>query len=259
MNLGGRKMTARNIIRFTNLPKPAGGSEPLRGKIEKLKARLKNREYRYLVKRILPAGNMFLYSGIQLVFRLSDVDRFDQMYKLVKKRCDHEFKIATGETLKLLYDEFPEDAEKFKRRIARGNRCYVTMKDGEITGHIWALEATERFNTNSLWRLKPDTMDGAWCFDGFVRPEYRMRGLFVYLMGGVRKDLLSQGYVTQYGETDNRNMSSLNTHLRVGYKIFWRVPFISILGLKIYFPRNPETGDRRVDFRYALRIDRHKL
>jgi len=225
-------------------------------KYEKIKNRIQNGEFRYLIKRVFPRGNFIFYWGSQLVFKLTDVKKFDQLFSIIKKKCDHDIQIVDHNLLEQLCNDFPQKAEKFKKRIDKGYRCYVSLSKGKISAYLWVLEPSKNyFDTNSLWKFKPDQSNGIWCFDGFVKPEHRMIGLFPYLMGAIRDEYLNKGYVTQYGETDNNNDMSLNTHLRVGYTIFWRVFLLSIFGLKIYFARNESTGQRKIDFRYAIKID----
>ena len=227
----------------------------INSKIQKLRKRIQNGEFRYIFKRVFPRGNPVFYYSVQYVFQLSNKKKFKTLVDAVRKQCDHTPHIVTPDIFEQLCQDFPHKDQKFRKRMANGCRCYVTMKNDEISAYLWALEPQkDYFDTNSLWRFKPEQMDGNWCFDGFVKPQYRLRGLFPYLMGIMREEYSAKGYSTQYGETDAKNERSLNTHLRVGYEIEWRVLVISILGLKIYFAKNPISGARKINFRYALNI-----
>ncbi|GAB1257173.1 hypothetical protein NBRC116494_16750 [Aurantivibrio plasticivorans] len=230
-------------------------------KVSKLLKRIKDGDWNYLRKRLLPRGNPILYIGSQLVFELTDTEKFNKLYTLVNKMCDHDIKIVQDKDVPQLCATFPESAELFKRRFAEGHKkCYVSLKNGEMTAHLWVTEPQmEYFNTNSLWKFYSGVTDAIWCFDGYVKPEHRMRGLFPYLMGAIRNDYLTKGYRTQFGETDANNDMSLNTHLKVGYEIIWRITIVSILGLKIYFARNEQSGNKKISFRYALNIKNRVL
>jgi len=208
----------------------------------------------------LPGGNPVLYGGVQLIFRLADLQKFEELHEIVSRRFGHESRRADESDIERLCAEFPDDAEIFRNRVRRGNCCYLSLKGEEITGFLWAREAEgEYFDTNTLWIFRPDQMDGLWGIYGYVKPRYRLQGLFLFLMGSARKDYQSKGYVRMYGETNGGNKASIQTHLSAGYEIVWKVVYVSILGLKLYLARNPVTGHRTFSFRYALRVAEHRL
>jgi GNAT superfamily N-acetyltransferase len=229
-------------------------------KLSNLKKRFRNGELGYYVKRLFPGGNMFLYGGVQLVFRLSDLDKFEEIFELVKRRFGHEVRCASSTDIERLCGEFPDSAAIFRTRVRRGNRCYVSIIDDEIAAFLWAMEPKGNyFDTNTMWVFRPEEMDGVWGTHGYVKPKYRLKGLFPFLMGVARHDYMDKGYVRLYGETHGGNRASIQTHLSAGYEIVWRVVYVSILGLKIYVAKNQKSGRSTLNFRYALRIENHKI
>ena len=229
-------------------------------KLSNLKQRIRDGELSYYVKRFLPGGNPVLYGGVQLIFRLADVQKFEELFEIVSRRFGHEFKRADETDIEQLCGEFPAEAEVFRRRVRRGNYCYLSLKGEEITGFLWAREAEgEFFDTNTLWIFRPDQMDGLWGIYAYVKPEYRLQGLFPFLMGSARRDFLPKGYDRMYGETNGGNKASIQTHLSAGYEIVWKVVYVSILGLKLYFARNLTTGRRTFSYSYALRVAEYRL
>lgn len=231
-----------------------------RQELANLKQRIRNRELGYYVKRLLPGGNPILYGGVQLIFRLADLQKFEELNELVARRFGHESRRADESDIERLCTEFPGDAELFRRRVERGNYCYLSVKGDEVTGFLWAREAeSEYFDTNTLWIFRPDRMDGLWGIYAYVKPKYRLQGLFPFLMGSARRDFLPKGFDRMYGETNGGNKASIQTHLSAGYEIVLKVVYVSILGLKLYFARNLTTGRRTFSYRYALRVAEYRL
>jgi len=233
----------------------------LLNKVRGLKERVKNREYRYLLKRLFPGGNPVFYSGKQLIMRLSEPRRFEKVSVGATRRCSYEIIPLDQNGLEELCRAFPQKEEKFRRRMARGNGCYIARKDGCVAGYAWFLDVEGNdFLTNSMWRLRLDKKDGLWMFDVFVEPAHRMRGLFVCLLSKVYDESKSRGYETLYGEVFYTNEASTKAHLRVGYEILKEVKFYSILGLKIYIVTDPHRDVRpTLEFRYSLNVKKYKL
>ena len=88
--------------------------------IENIIKRVKNREFRYLFKRIFPSGNIIFYTSTQLIFRLSDFKKFDKMHGLIKRRCKHEMMIAEAEDVKAVQAYLPEQAAQIRKRLDTG-------------------------------------------------------------------------------------------------------------------------------------------
>ena len=212
------------------------------------------------MKRLLPGGNPILYGGVQLIFRLDNLQKFEEINELIARRFGHASRRADDADIERLCEEFPDDADVFRRRVDRGNYCYLSLKADEVTGFLWAREADgDSFDTNTLWVYRPERIDGLWGIYAYVKPRYRLQGLFPFLMGSARDDHLSKGYTRMYGETNGGNQASIQTHLSAGYEVAWKIVYVSILGLKLYFAKSPATGRRTISFRYALRVAEHRL
>ena len=230
------------------------------GKLSKLKERLRKGDYAYLLRRIFPGGNPVFYFGRQLITRLSDVERFEEICARANKRCNYDILMLDEENSASLITTFPHQREKFERRISQGVPCIIAKKEEEIVGYMWFKEAQgDSFLTNSMWLFSPERMDGLWGFDIFVNPAYRMRGLFTYILHAVYEEAKRRGYGTIYGEVFYTNEISIKSQMRIGYEIVKDVRYYSIFGLKIYVVADPKTGARKIDFRYALNVKKYKL
>lgn len=229
-------------------------------KLTNLIRRVRRGEWSYYGKRLFPGGNMFLYGGVQLVFRLADLDKFEELYEIVDRRFHHQIRRASADDIERLCAEYPGSEQIFRIRVHRGNRCYIAVKSEEIVGFVWAAQPMgDHFDTNSLWVFRPDEMDGVWGTHGYVKPKYRLRGLFTFMMGAVLHDYVQEGYKRLYGETNGGNKASLQTHLSAGYEILWRVHYVSILGLKVYFAQNQKTEQWKIDYRFVLNVEKLRI
>jgi ribosomal protein S18 acetylase RimI-like enzyme len=227
-------------------------------KLKKGYIRLRNREFRYLGKRLFPGGNYFLYIGRQLIFRLSDMETFnDQRMKACSQRS-HKIAILDTVDIESLCNDFPNKAKAFRERTSQKDICYIARINNIISAYVWVKESKDFFDTNSLLRFNPGKMDGVWFFDLFVKPEYRRQGLFSILVSTVYEDYSKKGYKTLYSETYHTNEASIISHRRLGFNVICEVKYISIFGFKIYILDHKESG-RSIRFRYALNVKKYKL
>ena len=227
-------------------------------KLKKGYIRLKNREYRYLGKRLFPGGNYVLYMGRQLIFRLSDKDAFNAQRMKFRSLCNHKITLAESGDIETLCIEFPHKARVFGERKSQGDICYLAKCDGAVSAYVWVKESKHFFDTNSLLRFNPGSMDGVWFFDLFVKPEYRRQGLFSMLVSTVYDDYSRKGYKTLYSETYHTNEESIISHNRLGCNVICEVKYISVFGFKVYILDHKENG-HSVQFRYALNVKKYKL
>jgi hypothetical protein len=106
-------------------------------------------------------------------------------YSLVGRRVpgyrpgvDVEFG-ALGPGQAELYRRFrpSTSSAELSRRFARGDRCYVALRRGEIVDACWA--ASGRVEVPYLHRSLELGPGDLYFFDSYTRPEYRGRGLYM--------------------------------------------------------------------------------
>ena len=221
--------------------------------------RLKKGEFGYIAKRIFPGGNIVFYMGRQLVFRLNDFGKFQLKCKNISHDTSCELAIADTGCIEELCTDFPQHAMKFRERFDKGDKCYVTRLGKTITGYIWVREAPVFFETNSMWQFNPTEMDGVWFFDVFVKPEYRRRGIFSYMLCKVYDEHKQRGYRTLYSETSHSNNVSVVSHLDSGFYIYRDIRYISLFGFKTYLAYDPFMRRTKINFRYIMDVRKHKL
>lgn len=227
-------------------------------KINSLIQRIKKGEFRYLFKRFFPGGNPVFYTGKQMLFKLSNIKRFESLFAMTRQRCSHQFLLADQLLIDRLKKEFPHKATRFTRRINAGDQCYVTLKDDDISGYAWIREA-DVYDTNSLWRYRPQERDAFWAFDMYIKPQYRLQGVFIFLEGSLYELYKQKGYTSILGETPYTNEKALKSNMRNGFEVICEVRYISILGLKIYIENWLKENRKSLSFRYAIFANRYRL
>lgn len=222
-------------------------------RFSKLARRLRDGEFRYLFKRAFPKDNLIFFAGRQLIFCRRDHARLESIYRRVAGRLDDmNVTRVTEELQDTLLATFPDDSEDFRRRFEKGAHCYAAIYNGEIVAYMWVQQLADEYDTNSLWRFRPEPPGGYWCFDVYVKPEHRIKGVFVYLSGAAESIYNKDGARPLYAETSYNNYKSINAQTSVGNVRIMTVDFVSILGLRVYTILNHETGKRSFACRFEL-------
>ncbi|NOX69213.1 MAG: hypothetical protein GXP15_08510 [Gammaproteobacteria bacterium] len=222
-------------------------------------ARIRNREYRYIFKRIFPTDNNIFYAGRQVILGQKDLETIERYYELFKKKFKHQIVAVDEEMRDRLFEAFPDDKSKFERRLARGANCYVSITDSQISAYVWVQPPARAYETNSLWVFKPKNVHSMWFFDIYVLPQFRLKGLFGYLSGAVRSIYSDDSPVVVCAETSYNNRKSLRAHFSMGYEITHVVDFVSIFGLKIYLARQLNPKNLRISCRFELNPKAYRL
>lgn len=228
-------------------------------RVGKLLERVRKRQFRYLFKRVVPRDNPVFFAGRQLIFSMQDRTKAREVYQRAARLVKYEVVPAVGAHRQSLLDAFQEHAPVFSRRFDEGASCYLALAKGNVAGYVWIQPVATEYATNSLLPFRPEPPGGYWYFDLFVKPEYRMKGVFPYLVGTLEKVHDEADPRPLYGETSYNNHASLRAHQSIGYRQIRTVDFVSLLGLRLYSIRDHDTGRRSVRFRFALNPAAHKI
>lgn len=108
--------------------------------------------------------------------------------------------------------------ELFRKRFAAGDRCVVAVDGEQIVGYQWfsaePFQVEERFNYK--FEIPNDTI---FSFDALIKPEYRLRGIWMLLQKFILETGLCMGRQKIRVFVDYGNNPSLKAHLRLGYVI----------------------------------------
>lgn len=225
--------------------------------ISKLLERLRKRQFRWLFKRLIPRDNPVFFAGRQLIFGMADRRKLREIHRRAARLVSYDVVPATGPHRQRLLAAFPEHALRFSRRFEQGASCHIALAKGEVAGYVWIQPDAPEYATNSLLPFEPEPPGGYWYFDAFVKPQYRMKGVFPCLIGALAEQHAEPRPL--YGETAYNNLPSIRAHLSLGYSQIRTVDFVCVLGLRLYLIRDHETGRLRFRSRFELNPAAHKI
>jgi len=106
--------------------------------------------------------------------------------------------------------------EIFTTRFKEGEYCVVAVHDTRIIGYEWFSDKAIHMEDRFRYRLEiPE--DTLYAYDGFVKREYRLRGIWVLFQKYMLEQLRTLGRQKILTMVDFDNDNSLRTHLRFGY------------------------------------------
>lgn len=121
---------------------------------------------------------------------------------------------------------------KIRNRLENRDSCIISEVDGATVGYLW-MSSVKRFYEDAEGIVYITDETTSWLYDGFVAPEYRIKGIWVNLQNALIANL--QKDKKHYGicSIDYENTNSINTHLRFGYEPTQIVLSICMLGLAL--------------------------
>jgi GNAT superfamily N-acetyltransferase len=121
---------------------------------------------------------------------------------------------------------------KIRNRLENGDICFISEVDGAIAGYLWMSSATSYYeDTEGIIYITDE--ETSWLYDGFVTPEYRVKGIWVNLQYALIAYLQKEKKQCVVCSIEYDNVNSINTHLRFGYEPTHIVISICVLGLTV--------------------------
>ena len=151
--------------------------------------------------------------------------------------------VVRGSDLKLLIDEWIYVTEKFvAQSIERGDWCCLFRDGDNIASYGWYTTQACRVIDDVFIHFSPDHV---YMFNGFTAPAYRGQRLHSFGMAHALREAVNEGYkgLVSYIEADNA--SSINSSLRLGYRVFGTCFLIRVFG-RAFTLRTP--GCRQYEF-----------
>lgn len=121
---------------------------------------------------------------------------------------------------------------KIQDRFTRGEICFVTVVAGSIVGYEW-LATAATFDEPGQGVSYVCDAKTAWLYDGFVLPEFRLKGLWLNLQYCILAYLQKTSKKRIACSIDFDNIGSIKTHLRFGFEVTHQVVSLTILGLAV--------------------------
>jgi len=115
----------------------------------------------------------------------------------------------------------------FDRRFAEGEKCAVALDGDEIVGYAWFSDQPGHVEARFRYDV-PIPEDAIYGYDAFIKPEYRLRGVWLQLQKYLWEAAHEMGRRSVLTLVDYGNDASLKSHLRLGYRVVRIVTFIRI-------------------------------
>lgn len=110
--------------------------------------------------------------------------------------------------------------------------CIVAESDGKIIGYEFCHTGRSHYEESVDYHFALGRRS-AWCYDAYVHPSYRQRGVWRALQTGI-VDYLGGSY-NFYGLVDFTNHPSLRALLKYGFRIARRFTEMDLWGLRFIF------------------------
>lgn len=154
-------------------------------------------------------------------------------------RADRRSKVAVRFATRLDLHSLVACQDKralFLERFDTGERCVVATVDGKVVGYEWVCIADthEEERYRYLMRIPPSAV---YVYDAYIAPEYRLRGVWVFLKLHIAEFVRQLGRQTIITMIEHGNGLSMRTHLRYGYSAVRRIGHLRVLGLRLFFER----------------------
>jgi len=173
------------------------------------------------------------------------------------RRPELTTRFALAADLDLLCGSFPHHAEAYADRMRAGDACLLVESGSQPLAFTW-LKLDGEVVITELGCHVALPRGGVWEYDTFVRPEARLGGVFVVLMGDLLAELRRRGAGSIFGTITHTNRASRLSHQRVGYRLALTLSRVWMPGLS--FCRSAHPGSRPCYTAFArrapeLRID----
>lgn len=125
---------------------------------------------------------------------------------------------------------------KFRKRFMQGDYCLLARVDGGAAGYMWFCTNASHVEEKCGYELR--IPHGAvYCYDEYVRPEYRKRGVFKHMYGKLAAWMRERRKNAVISMIAHGNEVSRNIHMKVGFRPVRRILYLRIFGLRIFRER----------------------
>ncbi|SNY51646.1 hypothetical protein SAMN06297280_1929 [Arsukibacterium tuosuense] len=129
-------------------------------------------------------------------------------------------------------------AATLQQRYLHGGHCFAAFKKGQFAGNLWLnFDQYQEDEVRCRYILQP-TGQAAWDYDVFVTPKNRFSYVFAKLWDHANLLMDSHGVKYVYSRINYYNISSLQSHKRLGSKVFGTAYFINLGSMQLMFSRH---------------------
>ncbi len=131
--------------------------------------------------------------------------------------------------------QFPRAQAVNARRFAAGHACLVARTDERFAGHIWFARGAYDEDTVRCLYVPVDPDQSVWDYDVYVEPEFRMGRVFSRLWTTANSHLHAEGVRWSFSRIASTNMSSLDSHSRLGVRRLYSATFMRLGRAQLMF------------------------
>lgn len=139
--------------------------------------------------------------------------------------------------------------ETIQARFNQGGHCYAAFRKGELAGYLWLnFNRYQEDEARCTFTLAP-LNKSAWDYDVYVFPKHRFSFTFPRLWEHANKVMAEHGIENTYSRINYYNISSLNSHKKLGSHIIGSIYFLQLFQIQLSLSTN---------FRPAITFSRHR-
>lgn len=134
-------------------------------------------------------------------------------------------------------DMMDRPATTLQQRYSRGGQCFAAFKKEQFAGNLWLnFDQYQEDEVRCRYILQP-AGTAAWDYDVFVLPKYRFSYVFAKLWDYANQQMINRGIHYVYSRINYYNIGSLQSHKRLGSKVFGTVYFVNLGKWQLMFSR----------------------
>jgi len=168
----------------------------------------------------------------EIIYRL---DLKDEL-KPFEAGIEIELKTGTVEDLDAMDEKALEFDEKGKRyvlgRMKKGDDFILVMHEGKIVGYHLVMKGAMEFSMRKIVNLPPTWV---YLYKGFVRKNYRGKGIIRYLIYDTAVSLKKKGFKTLIMTVSVKNLPMLRVIEKMKFRPLGTISLIRFLGVEIPF------------------------
>ncbi len=181
-------------------------------------------------KRPLSAMLLSLLGRLQLKLLLLYVVRLDGIPDVSPGCRTAEVILAGPENLGELLPCM-DKKEKFLKRFMQGDYCVMARENGRAAGYLWFCVKESCVEEMSGYEIKIPP-GAVYCYDEYVSPECRKRGIFRGLYRAVACWMKEHGKGALLSIISHDNELSRNIHRKLGFRAVRRILYLKLFGFR---------------------------
>lgn len=203
-----------------------------------------------LSSKWLPGWLILLGKSHLLSLHTSRVTLTDRDSKEYRRYHDYTYRRATTDDLPGLMecDGDSRHMELYSEFVSQNQVCCVLEHRGGIVGYVWVFFNRYIVTYDHYTRSKIEIHfenNTVFLGNGFIKPTYRMKGVYPLLMSEMIRDI-SQSYGVErfLATTFYSNKNSLVSHMRLGFEAIRTCHYIRCFGIDFFLMSSPDGGTR---------------